>query len=82
VNTTNNEVRIAPDQFTNLIEALTSDSDKLSIIVQNANDEAVARAHGDAENRAMIEYLGAELRTVQETLESIYAYIVREEGVE
>lgn len=78
--TTQTEVRIAPDQFKDLLNALTSDSAKLAIIVENANNEAIARAEGDAENRAMCEYLAAELRTVWDTLETIRAYAMADGG--
>lgn len=80
MNTTNNEVRIAPDQFKELLAALTSDSAKLAIIVENANNEAIARAEGDAENRAMVEYLAAEIRNIWDTLETIRAYALAEAG--
>lgn len=76
--TTKTEVSIQADQFKDLIAALTADSDKLSVIVQNANDETLARARGDHENRAAIEYLAAEVRTIQESLETLYAFAMRE----
>ena len=78
MNTTNNEVRIAPDQFNELIAALKSPDAKLSIIVQNANNEAIARAEGDAENKAMSEYLAAEIRNMWDMLETIRAYALAE----
>lgn len=74
-NCTGTEVRIASDQFERLITALTADSGKLSVIVENQNDETVARSRGDAENRGRIETLAyglydltAEVATIKKAL--------------
>lgn len=82
MNITKHEVRIAPDQFKELIAALKSPDAKLSIIVENANNEAIARAEGDAENKAMNEYLAAEIRNIWDTLETIRVYALAEAGEE